>query len=701
MNPSLPAGHLPRVLAVVPALLLLLALLVGVPVGPASADADDVTVELVAVAPTVVGPDATQRVTARVTNPGTDPVTGLRAELGVGWRVVSTRADVAAWADGGRGVATGQLDLPLDDLDPGESTEVTFELDVATLQLGADAEWGPREMSVRVTDGSGTVAVLHSFLLYDPDGGTPRAGRTAPDAIGLAVVAPLTGPALDPAAPAEYVDAVADATGAGGTYARLLDAATTGSAALSLAVDPAVVAAAATSTDDTANGWAGRLQRAGGADVAVLPPYDTDLAALAHADVTATDVAATTSLDLVADDWAAPGRWTTSVAWPVGAPDRPTLATAAAAGAQHVVVESGARPTAEGAASAVGTAPAGGRDVPVVVADETLGALVAGTGTGASTTELVQHLLADTAVLAGEQRSPAGDRDVVAAMPRGWAPDVPTFDTVLTTLAAQDWVDVSPFTQVLDAVPGTEYRVERSTVSEAELDPASVADLVTTRTGLASFATVAADPAALTGTADRDLTAPMSIAYRTDPDARATAVGLATAQADQLQDGIDVADRADVTLISDAGNLPVRIRNELPVDATVSVRLTPDDPRLVVETNPTIVVPAGTSRDAEIRVRAIGSGDVTLDVEVLAPSGVAVTDPTELTVKVRAGWETVGTAVLAGGVGLLFVAGIWRTVRRGRSDRRTTGEQVTEAAVPTGPQHTLPTDDDLPEDRAP
>jgi hypothetical protein len=133
----------------------------------------------------------------------------------------------------------------------------------------------------------------------------------------------------------------------------------------------------------------------------------------------------------------------------------------------------------------------------------------------------------------------------------------------------------------------------------------------------------------------------------------------------------------------------------------VSVRLTPDDPRLVVETNPTIVVPAGTSRDAEVRVRAIGSGDVTLDVEVLAPSGVAVTDPTELTVKVRAGWETVGTAVLAGGVGLLFVAGIWRTVRRGRSDRRTTGEQVTEAAVPTGPQHTLPTDDDLPEDRAP
>ncbi|PFG41401.1 hypothetical protein ATJ88_0036 [Isoptericola jiangsuensis] len=700
MNPSRPAGSLPGALAVAPVLLLLLALLVGTPVAPARAADGDVTVELVAVAPTVVGPAGTQRVTARVTNPGTGTVTGLRAELGVGWRVVASRADVAAWTDGGRGVATGQLDLPLDDLAPGTSTDVTFELDVRSLQLGADAEWGPREMSVRVSDATGTRAVLHSFLLYDPDGGTRRAGRTAPDAVGLAVVAPLTGPALDPAAPDEYVDAVADSTADGATAGRLLDAATNGSAPLSLAVDPAVVAAAATSTDTAANTWADRLQRAGGADVTLLPPFDTDLAALAHADVDAAAVADLTDLDVLDTDWTPPDTWDTRVAWPVGTPDRPTLVAATASGAQHVVVESGARAPASTVPSAVGTAAAGGDDVPVVVADETLSALVAGTSTDSSTPELLQHLLADTAVLATQAGSSAADVDVVATLPRGWAPDVEAFDTVLSTLAAQDWVDVSPFSRLVDTEPGTTYAVDRDAVSDAELDPASVTDVVTTRAGLDAFATVADDPAALTGSAHRDLAAPLSVAFRTDPDARASAVGLATAQADQIQDGIAVADRADVTLISDAGNLPVRIRNDLPVDATVTVRLTPDDPRLVVETSPTTVVAAGTSRDAEVRVRAIGSGDVTLAVEVLAPSGVAVTDPTELTVKVRAGWETVGTAVIAGGVGLLFVAGIWRTVRRGRSDRRTTGEQVTEAAVPTGPQHTIPTDDH-PEDRAP
>jgi hypothetical protein len=89
--------------------------------------------------------------------------------------------------------------------------------------------------------------------------------------------------------------------------------------------------------------------------------------------------------------------------------------------------------------------------------------------------------------------------------------------------------------------------------------------------------------------------------------------------------------------------------------------------------------------NVHVPVRAIGSGDVDLQVEVLAPSGAVVAGPTSFSVRVRAGWETAGTAVVAAAIALLFIGGIWRTVRRGRSSARTTDEGVADAVDPQGP----------------
>ncbi|WP_418275436.1 DUF6049 family protein [Isoptericola jiangsuensis] len=694
------AGALPRALALLFALLVLAGVPSLAPAAPArAAEEPDVTADVVRIAPTVVGPEDTQDVTVRVTNSGTTARTGLQAELGVGWQVVATRGAVASWADADASRrSSGQLGLPVDDLPPGESADVTFELDVASLQLGDDAPWGPRRLSVTIADGTGTLAVLHTFMLYDPDGGTSDAGRTAPTPVSLTVAAPLTGPALDPADPEAYDDTVAQRTAEDGEYARLLTAATTGSRALSLAVDPAVVASASTGTDDTASTWAAELERDGAADVVVLPPYDVDLAALAHADTRPRDVAAVTDGSAILDDWEVPSAWSTQVAWPAGTTDLPTLTTAAGAGLQPVVATDGLRP--DDAATTTGLVATDEGDVPVVLADPTLSAAVTSTRTAGTAAATLQEVLADTAVLAAQAEEDGASAGLLAALPRGWSPDVDTFEAVMSGVAAQSWVDLTPLsTLATDPGTGSVTAVDLAQ-DDDELGPGAVRRLTSTRDDLASFATVATDPSDLTGEVDRALTVPLSVAYRSAPEARDAAIGLATEQANQVRTGISVVDRADVTLISDSGNLPVRIRNDLPADATVTVSLSPDDPRLVVETAPTLVVPAGESRDAEVRVRAIGSGDVTLGIEVTAPSGVVVAAPADFTVKVRAGWETVGTAVIAAGVGLLFVVGIWRTVRRGRSDRRTTGEQVADAAVPTGAQHDAPSPDD-PEEPAP
>ncbi|WP_277213862.1 DUF6049 family protein [Isoptericola croceus] len=683
------AEVLPRALAVVVAALLLVTVLVAAP-SEASAH-DGVTIEIVDMSPTVVGPDSTQEVTVRVTNGTGRALSGLSADLGVGWRAISTRAAVASWADDSSTRTAGrQLSLPLDELASGESEDVTFELRVAALQLGPDAAWGPRELSVEVRGDDGTIDVLHSFLLYDPDEGTQRSGRTAPGPVGLAMVAPLTGPALDPAAPDAYNSTLSERTSSGGAYDRLLSAASTPESPLSLAVDPAVVAIAATSSEEDMSAWAARLQRPDTADVVTLPPYDTDIAALAHAGIQPSDLRTVTHAPgLLPTGWSAPEAWDTQVAWPEGAADLETVTAARSAGTHHVLVANGLEPATGITASATDTLATAAGDVTVVVADTALGdALAASTAedAGGTAAAATQRLLADTAVLATTAAESGTAVTVVAAMPRGWSPDVETYTAVTSGLTAQDWVDVVPLTDVLEAEPSDAPRtaLPQRLVDDAELRPGAVRNLVEDLDGLVAFASVATDPAALTGNVDRDLVAPLAVAYRDDRGARDAAGQLARVRADQLRSGIRVIGRADVLLISDTGNLPVRVRNDLPVDATVTVALRPDDPRLIVETSPTVVVPAGESRDAQVRVRAIGSGDANLEVQVLAPSGAAVAAPTEFAVQVRAGWETVGTSVMAVGVGLLFLAGIWRTVRRGRSDSRTTAD-VAETVAPLDP----------------
>ena len=57
-------------------------------------------------------------------------------------------------------------------------------------------------------------------------------------------------------------------------------------------------------------------------------------------------------------------------------------------------------------------------------------------------------------------------------------------------------------------------------------------------------------------------------------------------------------------------------------------------------------------------------------MQIRSADGTVVAAPAEMNVRVRAGWETVGTAIIGGLLVLLLVGGIVRTVRRGRSAHR-------------------------------
>ena len=57
------------------------------------------------------------------------------------------------------------------------------------------------------------------------------------------------------------------------------------------------------------------------------------------------------------------------------------------------------------------------------------------------------------------------------------------------------------------------------------------------------------------------------------------------------------------------------------------------------------------------------------------PGGQVLDDAQSVTVRMRAGWEDMGTAVVAGALVVMLVAGVARTVRRRLRDRPASEEE--------------------------
>ena len=82
----------------------------------------------------------------------------------------------------------------------------------------------------------------------------------------------------------------------------------------------------------------------------------------------------------------------------------------------------------------------------------------------------------------------------------------------------------------------------------------------------------------------------------------------------------------------------------------------------------------------EVPVGAIGSGDIEVTYKVTTSDGYVLDDSRTVTVRMRAGWEDAITAVIASLFGLLFLAGITRSLRN-RSARKKQASDANEASA--------------------
>ncbi len=645
----------------------------------------------------VIGPGDDLHVTLRVRNDGAGTITRPRLLVHVARDGFISRSSLDRWRfadeDGEVGTAVWQEDLP-NPLDPGQTVTVDVVVPASSVGLpNRRTAWGARGLAVQAVDIADPARVrlglARTFLLWFPE--------QEVNATRLSVLAPVTGPAVDPL-DGTWVPALEALTDEDGRLTALLDA-TADHPAVSWVVDP-WLADPDNGAGPTARAWASQLTDAKtGREVSLLPYLDADITALAHAG--AGDLLTTAIERAERTDTPLPLSARVSLAWPADVePDLATVALADRTGHDALVVGPGTLPSPgvlTYTPSGRTTVTAGGEDVTVLVPDDRLStAFVTGVvATSAppagdepqdgepaaaapqmpdgvvTPATAAQDLLAELAVITRER--PSDSRHVLVTVPRTWTPDAARVDAQLAALESAPWVQLEPVSALV-GLPDPEVdrgSLPERAVASGEVDAAtlgSVADAIDRRL---HFVTIVADPTDILGDTELERLAPASVAWRSDPGGRGLAVQASHDRTRSLTGAVSVQQPpTPLNVVSSEVGLPVQVTNTFDRTITVEIGLRPYDRRLVADKTVPITLDPGASGTVQIPVHALQSADVRVAVVVLTPDGTVLNDDTEFDVRVRAEWESIGTAVLGGLLALGLVVGLVRTIRRGRTAHR-------------------------------
>lgn len=148
-----------------------------------------------------------------------------------------------------------------------------------------------------------------------------------------------------------------------------------------------------------------------------------------------------------------------------------------------------------------------------------------------------------------------------------------------------------------------------------------------------------------------------------------TAIEAVHTETDATIGAVDVPPSSTIQLLSANADLPFSVRNDLPWPVSVVLSVHPSDPRLDVQSVTPATIPAGTTTRVKVPVSArVGSGEVSLRLDLSSPTGVPLGQSETVRVSVRAEWETIGLVGFGTLIALLLGLGIIRTIRRKRQE---------------------------------
>lgn len=290
------------------------------------------------------------------------------------------------------------------------------------------------------------------------------------------------------------------------------------------------------------------------------------------------------------------------------------------------------------------------------------------------------HLTAATAYLAfavGE----TGGAPLLVTVERGHDRSRVGLRTAITTALEAPSAVPAALSALVDAPA---QPVEVIDIEPDEPRVAAASALVSDEAALKEFSSVLDDPSQLTGPERAAILQLLGEAWRPQPDAWGVALTAHREASAAVLDSVGILRASPIQLITSGAVIPVWVRNDLPYPVNVTLFASPDDLRLEVQETTRVVAQPESNTRVEVPVQAqIGSGDVTIALELRSPTGVPIGDPQVREVHVRADWEGIGLVILAVlAVGFVLL-GVIRTILRRRGRR--TDAAADDAAVAEAP----------------
>jgi hypothetical protein len=124
-----------------------------------------------------------------------------------------------------------------------------------------------------------------------------------------------------------------------------------------------------------------------------------------------------------------------------------------------------------------------------------------------------------------------------------------------------------------------------------------------------------------------------------------------------------------INLLSRSSKIPIAIKNDYPSPVRIRVVVQASNLKVLIPVVVEVLVPANTTVTAQVPVTAIGDGDVVLHTTLETFSGLRLTTPVDLQMKVILGVEDAVVFAFSGFVVLLGAIGAIRTVRKNRRDK--------------------------------
>ena len=313
-----------------------------------------------------------------------------------------------------------------------------------------------------------------------------------------------------------------------------------------------------------------------------------------------------------------------------------------------------------------------------------IAAILSWNASGGDELDAEQALTAITAIITRER--PASSRTIFAAAQRGTVINEQLTNRT-KALFSPRWVSAMSFSEIAASEPTD---VDRQTVGAGVLEAdteTAISAMSSSLTRLTPLANATDDPNAVYESVTPQILPALSA--QLTPSEQLDAATAMTSQITGMLSAVTVEPSSAVNLINKSANFPVLVRNNLPWPVRVDVTLVPDDPRLRATPAQSQTLAAQGATTVEVPVGAIGSGDIEVTYKVTTPDGVVLDDSQTVTVRMRAGWEDAITAVIASLFGLLFLAGITRSLRK-RAARKAQAASG-DAEAPSGDADTTDT----------